>query len=199
MILRLLYIAVFIVAAVSVYKTWAIQSAFSVIKSEEAGTYLGNKNAEHVLVEFVDYRCKLCRQAHPVMKQFIEKNPSVKVIVKHFPGHGEFSIKEIQIVLAAAKQGKFKEIHDELMLREEPVTESFVESVPDRLGIDREQFNKDLKDPKRGPEIIRLLKAFQRLNIMGVPSFTYGKTIYYPSNGVPTIEELEELVFNNQH
>lgn len=54
-------------------------------------TIMGNADAEISIIEFSDYRCSYCKANHPILREFLDANQNVKVIVKDFPILGEES------------------------------------------------------------------------------------------------------------
>lgn len=48
--------------------------------------FLGNSEAEIVIVEFIDFKCPVCKQQDPVIRQIIDKyGQRIKFIVRNFP------------------------------------------------------------------------------------------------------------------
>jgi predicted DsbA family dithiol-disulfide isomerase len=47
--------------------------------------------------------------------------------------------------LAAEKQGKFWEIHEKLFANQKDLNDAKVEAIAQEIGLNMEQFNKDLK------------------------------------------------------
>ncbi|MEN3308552.1 MAG: hypothetical protein V7603_4754 [Micromonosporaceae bacterium] len=67
------------------------------------------------LVEYGDYQCPYCRQAHPVVQQVLAERPdTVRFAYRHFPltnvhPYAEFAAEAAE---AAAARGRFWEMHD---------------------------------------------------------------------------------------
>ncbi len=103
----------------------------------------------------------------------------VKLVVKHFPlpSH-EYARKAAIAALAAGKQGKFWEVHAKLFAHQNELSDSKVEAIAREIGLDMEQFNKDLKDPAIASLIDRDLNEGRQANIPGTPAvFVNGKLI----------------------
>jgi protein-disulfide isomerase len=110
----------------------------------------------------------------------LEKYPNdVKLVVKHFPlpMHG-YAKKAAIAALAAGKQGKFWEIHEKLFANQKNLSDAKVEAIAGELGLNMEQFNRDLKDPVIASLIDRDMNNGQQANVRGTPTiFVNGKLL----------------------
>jgi protein-disulfide isomerase len=116
----------------------------------------------------------------PLLRQVLEKYPNdVKLVVKHFPlpMHG-YARKAAIAALAAAKQGKFWEIHEKLFANQKNLSDAKVEAIAGELGLDMEQFNRDLKDPAIASLIDKDMDDGRQANVQGTPTiFVNGKLL----------------------
>ena len=110
----------------------------------------------------------------------LEKYPNdVKLVIKHFPlpSH-DYAMKAAIAALAAGKQGKFWEVHEKLFANQNDLNDTKVEAIAGEMGLDMEQFNKDLKDPVIASLIDRDLDDGRQANIPGTPAvFVNGKSL----------------------
>ena len=89
--------------------------------------------------------------------------------------HG-YAKKAAIAALAAEKQGKFWEIHEKLFANQKDLSDAKVEAIAGELGLNIEQFNKDLKDPAIASLIDRDMNDGRRANVQGTPTiFVNGK------------------------
>jgi protein-disulfide isomerase len=89
--------------------------------------------------------------------------------------HG-YARKAAIAALAAEKQGKFWEIHEKLFANQKDLSDAKVEAIAGELGLNMEQFNKDLKDPAIASLIDRDMNDGRRANVQGTPTiFVNGK------------------------
>jgi protein-disulfide isomerase len=79
----------------------------------------------------------------------LEKNPqTVKIVFKNFPIRSHrFAVTAALAALAADRQGKFWEFHDELFKNHDKLNEEKVQQIADGLKLDNAQFEKDRRDP----------------------------------------------------
>jgi len=101
----------------------------------------------------------------------------VKLVIKHFPlaMHG-YARKAAIAALAAGKQGKFWEMHEKLFANQKDLSDGKVEAIAGELGLNVEQFNKDLKDPAIASLVDKDRNDGVRANVQGTPTiFINGK------------------------
>ncbi|MCA9677482.1 MAG: thioredoxin domain-containing protein [Kofleriaceae bacterium] len=108
--------------------------------------HAGPEDAPIKMVEFFDYGCPACQGFKPVMDQVIRENPNTLVVYyKMFPlvdKHPD-SMSAAKAALAAAKQGKFLEMHDLLFERAPKHKRADVLQYAEELGLDVDQFQAD--------------------------------------------------------
>jgi protein-disulfide isomerase len=110
----------------------------------------------------------------------LEKYPNdLKLVIKHFPlSSHPYARKAAIAALAAGKQGKFWEVHEKLFANQNDLSDTKVEAIAGEIGLDMEQFNKDLKDPAIASLIDRDLNDGRQANIPGTPAvFVNGKSL----------------------
>ena len=110
----------------------------------------------------------------------LEKYPNdVKLVVKHFPlpSHA-YARKAAIAALAAGKQGKFWEIHEKLFASQKELNDAKVDEIARGLGLDMEQFGRDLKDPAIAALIDRDMNNGRQASVQGTPTiFVNGKQL----------------------
>ena len=117
-------------------------------------------------------------RVEPLLRQVSERYPrDVKLVAKHFPlaMHG-YARKAAIAALAAGKQGKFWEMHEKLFANQKDLSDGKVEAIAGELGLNVEQFNKDLKDPAIASLVDKDRNDGVRANVQGTPTiFINGK------------------------
>jgi len=110
----------------------------------------------------------------------LEKYPNdVKLVVKHFPlPMHNYARKAAVAALAAGRQGKWWEIHEKLFANQNALSDAKVEAIAGELGLNMEQFNKDLKDPAISSLIDRDMNNGRQANVQGTPTiFVNGRLL----------------------
>ncbi len=196
MFLKALYVAVVIAAIFVGYKGWGEHQALAAMREAPQGQAVGpaEDEADLVIVEFMDYRCHACRAMHDEMEELASRYPKVRIVFRHLPVFGKPSIKEAEFVLAAGMQGQFKTAHDLLITRVAPISDVEIRRISEDMTLDYDQLLLDMKGPETGETLLRTLDATAALGIKSTPSFIIGKTVYTPTNGLPTVDDLERMI-----
>ena len=89
-----------------------------------------------------------------------------------------FARKAAIAALAAGRQGKFWEIHEKLYANQRELSDAKIEAIAQEIGLNMEQFNKDLKDPAIASLIDRDINNGRQANVQGTPTiFVNGKLL----------------------
>jgi protein-disulfide isomerase len=116
----------------------------------------------------------------PLLQQVLEKYPNdVKLVVKQYPlPMHPYARKAAIAALAAGKQGKFWEIHEKLFANQRDLSDAKVEAIGQEIGLNMEEFNKDLKDPAVASLVDRDMNIGREANVQGTPTiFVNGKVL----------------------
>lgn len=189
--LVLLYAAIIVVGCFAGYRAWATNRAMASLYDVSFNQFQGPADADKVIVEFLDYRCSYCRMVHDVLMDVLARNPDVKIIYRHYPIFGRPSLIEAEVALAAGMQGKYIEAHNNLIKRDDPITDREIVDLGYRLGLDVDKFRNDMKDAEMGALLLSTLDIVEALNIRSAPTFIIGDTVYTLGNGMPTVETFE--------
>ena len=110
----------------------------------------------------------------------LEKNPkTVKIVFKHFPIRSHpFAVQAAVAALAAGRQAKFWEFHDELFKNYNQLNEDKVQEIATKLKLNKAQFEKDRKDPLLLEQIKHDFNEAIRIGVNSVPSiFVNGRRL----------------------
>ncbi len=135
----------------------------------------------------------------PLLEQVLEKNPgTVKIVFKNFPIRShKFAVPAALAALAADRQGKFWDFHDELFNNYNRLNEEKVQEIAAKLKLNIAQFEKDRKDPLLLEQVRQDYNEGIRADVRSVPSvFVNGRKLKDRSlNGFQALidKELEIL------
>jgi protein-disulfide isomerase len=151
----------------------------------------GNASSSVVVIEYSDFECPACKTYYLIMRQLItEFGDKAAFVYRYFPlveihANAELAAQAAQ---AAAKQGKFWEMHDLLFEKQNEWAnaaniEPLFESYATLIGISAEQFKTDFTSK----DVINFVKAERadaiKLGLQGTPSFfVNGKKIQNPAS-----------------
>jgi len=102
----------------------------------------------------------------------LEKNPkTVKIVYKNFPiSSHRFAVAAAVAALAASRQGKFWDFHDELFKNHNQLNEEKVQEIATQLNLNKAQFEKDRKDRQLLELIRQDYNEGIRAGVRSVPS-----------------------------
>lgn len=138
-----------------------------------ASPITGNPKGDVTIVEFFDYNCGYCKRVVKTLKDLIRTDRRVRIVFKEFPILGPSSEIAAKSALAAEKQGKYVEFHNELM-RAGPINDERIKATAIKLGLDLERLNTDTQNPEIEQEIMRNYQLAEELGINGTPAFIIG-------------------------
>jgi len=133
----------------------------------------GPADAPVTIVEFADFECPFCARNLPLVQQVLEAYPTqVKFVYKEFPltSIHRNALAASKAAVAAQKQGKYWEMHGKLFANFQNLEADAVEKFAAEIGLDVEQWKKDLASPevdKRVQEDLRLARA---IGVRGTPT-----------------------------
>jgi protein-disulfide isomerase len=158
----------------------------------------GSPMAPITVVAFSDFECPYCGRAHSTLQQVIrEFDGRVRLVFKHFPlsGHPR-AAPAARAALAAGNQGKFWEMHDLLFEHQRELEDDDIDAYAQQLGLDMEQFRRDLMSPELQRRIDSDRAEGQRVGVEGTPTlFVNGRMLEEPPSALPAYirEELDQL------
>lgn len=136
------------------------------------------ESAAYTLVEFSDFQCPACRSQETLVEALVAEYENLRVVYRHFPLNGlhEHAQEAAWASEAAAKQGKFWEMHDELFARQDvwsdskDVREDFTAMATD-IGLDVDQFLNDYASDEVRMRVSDDLRMAEQLGINATPTF----------------------------
>lgn len=151
---------------------------------------VGSKNADITIVEFFDYNCGYCKQGYEAVQQGLDNDKNLRFVFVDFPILSDASHLASRYALAAQKQGKYFELHRELMKFKGPKTEESILGLAKTAGLDVEKLKVDVNSPDVEAAIKKNTELAQKLAITGTPAFIIGDQIirgYIPYEGMKTM------------
>jgi protein-disulfide isomerase len=140
----------------------------------------GNDDAPVKLVEFFDYGCPHCAVFRPMMEQ-IAKDEAGKVVeyFMMFPLEKHVDSKSAaQAALAAAQQGKFREMH-QLLFEKQPVQDhEHVTEYAKSLGLDMGKFETVYNDPAIAAQVMSDLAQGEKAGVDATPTLFFNSRKY---------------------
>jgi cyclophilin family peptidyl-prolyl cis-trans isomerase/protein-disulfide isomerase len=169
---------------------------------------LGPETAAVTIVEYSDFQCPYCAQFASEMAGLLEKYPDdLRLVFRHYPLVGtpeqpfhDKAALSAQAAEAAAKQGKFWEMHDLLFERQSewalmPVEDfaGWLAQAAGELDLDVEQFTADLTSPELEALAQKAWEEALEIGIPGTPFLLINDRIW-PTNVPANMDTVSAMV-----
>jgi Na+/H+ antiporter NhaA len=133
----------------------------------------GPAKAPVTLVEYGDFECPYCGLAEPVIREILADYGDVRYVWRHLPlndvhPHAQLAAEGAE---AAAIQGKFWEMYDQLLTHQGGLTPEDLIRYADELGLATEQFASDLARQAGAAKIAEDVDSADLSGVSGTPTF----------------------------
>lgn len=152
----------------------------------------GNPDGDITIVEWFDYNCPYCRKLEPELRQVVQDDGKVRLVLKDWPILGPVSKVAARMALAARYQNKFLVAHEAMMAVNSRITEPRVSELlgrRPRRGSPQQGSQRQREGDRRGARAQQ--RAGGSLQFNGTPSFIVGK---YRVPGVLTMNQFEQAI-----
>jgi len=153
----------------------------------------GNLQGDITIVEWSDYQCPYCRKLEPELRQVVQDDGKVRLVLKDWPILGPISIVAARMALACKFQDKYNQAHDALIGVNSKLTEPRIDELLGGAGIDVDRVKRDLASNAKTIDAILARNNDQAtaFGFRGTPAFIVGK---FRVPGALTIAEFEQVI-----
>ena len=145
------------------------------------------------MVEFFDYKCVPCKAMHDPLKSLVQKNPNIRIEMRHLPILSPGSERAARFALAvSALAGKkaYADVHDDLWEIRGPLNVAAFERIAADHDLDFQAIA-DMMDSAEISQRISLNRDVAiALEILGTPAFITPKTV---NVGQSDVDELAKV------
>jgi protein-disulfide isomerase len=142
----------------------------------------GAADAQITIVEFFDTNCPYCRQVDPMLTQWLQNGPQLRIIYRDMPVLGPGSVLGSKALLAAQRQGGYVRLRGALMLSPPDLTEATLKTIVEKLGLDWARLRIDMDDPSIQQRLDTNIRVARELGIEGTPAFVVGNRLVVGSD-----------------
>ncbi|MET8900996.1 Na+/H+ antiporter NhaA [Streptomyces sp. NPDC004538] len=133
----------------------------------------GPADAAVTLVEYGDFECPYCGQAEGVVRDLLGSETDVRYVWRHLPltdvhPNAQAAAEASE---AAARQGRFWDMHDLLMDRQDELGERDLLRHARELGLDTEAFREDLARRRGARRVAEDVDSADLSGVSGTPTF----------------------------
>ena len=161
---------------------------------EPRDVFIGDPLAPVTLMEFGDYESEACAKAHDVVKQLLEAyGGKVKFVFRHFPltKIHQKAHKAAEAAIAAAQEGKFWEMHEELFANRRNLGVISLKSYAKEIGTTNKRFLDDLINGTYGWNVQGDLMEGLEKGVRDIPAFFVNNQ---KVEGVPSFKNLSKAI-----
>jgi Na+/H+ antiporter NhaA len=153
----------------------------------------GPQEAPVTLVEYGDFECPYCGLAEPSVRELLRELGDVRYVWRHLPltdvhPHAQLAAEATE---AAAEQGAFWELHDQLLEHQGALTVRDLIGYAGALGLNVERFTADLRKHAGAAHVAEDADSADLSGVSGTPTFFVNGMRHY---GAYDIESLSKAV-----
>ncbi|MFH1723897.1 MAG: thioredoxin domain-containing protein [Elusimicrobiota bacterium] len=141
----------------------------------------GDREAKYTLVEYSDFQCPYCTRGFNTVQTLREKHgEDLRFVYKHLPLNFHKQAMPAALYMEAVSlqsPEKAWEFHDILFKNQKNLNEGFFKQTVEKLGLDLERIEADIKSPKLKALIKADMDEARRFGFTGTPAFLL--------NGIP--------------
>ncbi|SED95075.1 DsbA family protein [Bradyrhizobium erythrophlei] len=154
---------------------------------------IGNPKGDITIVEWFDYNCPYCRKLAPELRQVVQDDGKVRLVLKDWPILGPVSKVAARMALAAKYQDKFEAAHEAMISVNSRITEPRIAELLSGAGLDMDRLKKDIDANAKAIDAVmaRNNEQARAFGFNGTPSFIVGK---YRVPGVLSIDQFEQVI-----
>jgi len=151
----------------------------------------GPAKALVTLVEYGDFECPYCGQAEPVVRELLAGYGDLRYVWRHLPltdvhPHAQLAAEAAE---AAARQGKFWEMHDLLLQHQDALTATDLMRYSTELGVDTGRFARDMRGREGAPRVAADVDSADLSHVSGTPTFFINGQRHHGAYDIGTLTE----------
>lgn len=160
------------------------------LEQSELDPVIGNPDGTVTMVEFFDYNCGFCRQAHADLDRLIQENPNLRVVMKEFPvlGRGSMEAASVSIAVNQVAPEAYEEFHAMLLNHEGAADETSALAIAQQLGLPVEEIQEIQRSPVVRETVESSYEIAQALGLSGTPSYVIGDTVEFGAVGYDRLQ-----------
>jgi protein-disulfide isomerase len=154
----------------------------------------GNPNAPVTIIEYSDLQCPYCASFDKTMRQVMENyGDDVRWVYRHFPLSSihPYARAAAEASECAAEQGKFWEYADNIFDNQSSLSQNYLSSAAEQVGLNTAQFEDCLSSGKYSSQVSADYQEGLSLGVTGTPtSFINGQKV----PGTLTYQQMQSIL-----
>ena len=131
---------------------------------------LGNPTGSTEVLVFMDPFCGHCRTFRNTLLEAIKADPSLKIVTRDLALMNQKSALVAKALLAAARQGKYREMEQAMYAVEPTITQEEITEKAKKAGLSADQFQKDLKSKEIETILNSNMELAREVSLTGTPT-----------------------------
>jgi Na+/H+ antiporter NhaA len=148
----------------------------------------GPADAAVTVVEYGDFQCPYCGQAEPAVRELMGE-ADVRFVWRHLPLPDVHPQAELaaQAAEAASEQGRFWEMHDLLLERQDHLLKPDLVRYAEELGLDVPRFTRQLYAHAHAGRVGQDVESADISGVSGTPTFFVNGRRHYGAFDLPSL------------
>jgi Na+/H+ antiporter NhaA len=156
----------------------------------------GPADAPVTLVEYGDFECPYCGQAESVVRELLaDYGDDLRYVWRHLPLTDVHPYAQLaaEASEAAAKQGKFWEMHDQLLDHQGALTAKCLMRYAAEIGLNTDRFTADMRKDSGAGKIASDVDSADLSGVSGTPTFFINDKRYHGAFDLDTLSRRVRL------
>jgi protein-disulfide isomerase len=142
-------------------------------------------------VEYGDFECPYCGRAEPVVRELLADYGDLRYVWRHLPltdvhPHAQLAAEAAE---AAASQGKFWPMHDQLLDHQDALTAKDLIRYAGELGLDTDRFTRDLRNHAGQAKVAADVDSADLSGVSGTPTFFINGKRHHGAYDISTLSD----------
>ncbi len=152
----------------------------------------GPSSAPVTLIEYGDFECQFCWQAHAALRIMLSHfGHKVRFVFRHFPQrevhpHAELAAEAAE---AAGAQGKFWQMHELLFTHPQHLKEKNLLDYAGQVGLNIPRYRNEMSDHVYLQRVQEHMLGARHLGVRGTPAFYVNRVFTDASFGLQHLHE----------
>ncbi|HUJ55535.1 MAG TPA: Na+/H+ antiporter NhaA [Gaiellaceae bacterium] len=149
----------------------------------------GPLDAPVTVLEYGDFQCPYCGLAESSLRELLRDFGDVAYVWRHLPLNDVHPSAQqaSEAAEAAALQGRFWEMHDLLLERQDALRVPDLHAYAEQLGLDLERFDEDLRTRAGAARVAEDVDSADLSGVSGTPTFFINGLRHYGAYDIATL------------